>query len=186
MRLLWFLTCFWVLLPRESQGQRTLSLENAHRFKRYRFIEGDDFRFRTLDTRAWNSGTLGEIRDSSIVLVRKLSFVDEGKERTRVIRDEVRLEHIEWVYYGNQTSWDRFRRSYGGTAFIGGLALMAIAGVNAWTMDEPAESTSLQIAGGIALAGLIVRFSGKSKYRIGGRWTLRSMAPQAPLPQPIR
>ena len=182
MKMHYLLTFFtaWILLSSTLIAQKMLSLENPRRFVRYMYNEGDNFKFKIKGEKGWNEAMIEEIHDSALVLVKAFYLNDEIGKQRRVIRDIVPINDIGIVRHYPDTPYDRFRRTSGGTAVIGGISLLAIAGINSLILDDPIDPSSARIAGGIAGAGVLLLLIGKKNYRLGNKWALRVKAPLGP------
>lgn len=174
MRLLLFCLFLLIYLPLQAQEQY-LALENLRKYYRVSFRPGDEFAFKTFDSKAKFSGTLKSVNDSILVLIKTIPLEDGGTEKHE---DAVPLEEIKSVYFVKDSYWQFFRSMYGGGATIGGAFLMGIAGFNHLTDRDGTrlDTRAMGIAAGIMLSGVIVFLAGGKKYKkLGDKWRLRSI-----------
>ncbi len=172
-----FLLLLSILCSFQAYSQKVLALENPARFKRIIFKPGDYIRFGTDDSQARFSGTIESIDDSVVVIVKVVTVENEGDATNNVFRDYVPIREITKVYNPDQGWWYYFRNMYSGTAMIGGGVLILGSIFNSWVLDSPPDPSSIILASSIYASGLIVRYLGRNKYKIGKRWKLRAMEP---------
>lgn len=159
------------------QAQKVLSLENPAKFKRILFQPGDYIRFGTDDTQAKFSGLIESVDDSVVVIVKTVKIENEGDATTNVFRDYVPIREITKVYEMDRNWWFFFRNMYSGTAIIGGGALILGTIINSIILDTPPDPNSIILASSVSASGLLVRYLGRNKYKIGKKWQLRAMDP---------
>lgn len=158
-------------------GQKYLSLENPKKFKRIIFQPGDYIRFQTRDGNARYHGTIEAVYDSVVVLVKTIKMANSGDATNNVFRDYVPLHEIQAVYNGKKSYGRYFRNMYAAAATIGGGALIGITSLNTLLERGKPDQTSLIIASGLLTSGLIVRYLGRNKWKIGNQWQLHAREP---------
>ncbi len=164
-------------------AQNSLALENMQKFKRKIFRQGESFIFKIPDTKRWIEGQIGTVYDSSVVIVKSVSYYDKDIERQTVFKDEIPLPHIQYVRFPDGLNGKA--SGIGPVAFFGGLALMGVFGINKILIGDGDSSgfdgTSFVIAGGLSLTGLTLMLARNRKVKVKGNWRLRSMPPMTPL-----
>ncbi|MEM8891145.1 MAG: hypothetical protein AAGD28_24420 [Bacteroidota bacterium] len=163
------------LCSSQLSAQKVLALENAKKFKRLFFKQGDFIRIEANDSQARYSGYIESVNDSSVVLVKIVKMENEGDATNNVFRDYVPLSEIKAIYNGEKTYWHYFRNMYSGTAMVGGGVLILITSANTLLENQEPDASSILIATGILISGLAIRYIGRDKYKIGKRWKLRAM-----------
>ena len=158
-------------------SQKYLALEHNKRFKRIIFKPGDYVRFQTHDGEAKYSGIIEAVDDSTIVLVKVVQLENEDDATNNVFRDYVPIKEIRAIYNGRPSYWKYFKRMYSGTAMVGGGLLIVITALNTLLENDVPDPNSLIITSAILTSGLIVRYIGRDKYKIGKKWSLRAMEP---------
>ncbi|MDP5171048.1 MAG: hypothetical protein NWR72_12450 [Bacteroidia bacterium] len=171
-----FLLAVFFLLP-HTFSQKILALENPKKFKRIAYQPGDWIRFGTGDGNAKYSGMIEAVDDSVIVIVKTVKIENEGDATNNVFRDYVPIQEITTVYNTDRNWLYFFRNAYSGGAIVGGGALLTIGIVNAVINNQSPEPSSVIIASAISASGLLVRYLGRNKYKIGKTWKLRPMEP---------
>ncbi len=164
-------------------SQNTLALENMRKFKRVKFAQGETFIFKTESNKKWLSGQIGEVYDSSFILVKTVTYLDGDVERKTVFKDEIPMANIQYIKFPEGLNGKA--SGIGPIAFWGGIALIGIFGVNRALVGSGEEAefdgTSFIIAGGLSLTGLVLMLSRNKKVRVKGNWKLVSMPPMTPL-----
>lgn len=171
------LCLLFCLTPAIALAQKVLVLENPSRYKRIVFRPGDEIRFGTLDGNARYNGRIESVDDSVVVIVKVVRVENEGDATNNVFRDYVPIREIDVVYNGNRNWWYYFRNAYAGTAMIGGGILLGGITLNGILENQRPEPFALIFSASLSASGLLLRYAGRNKYRIGNRWQLRAMEP---------
>lgn len=158
-------------------SQKILSVENPRKFKRIMYFPGDYIRFQGKDGKSSYHGLIEAVDDSMIVLIKSIKQANSGDETTNTFRDYVPISEIGTVYNTEKTYWQYFKHMYSGTAMVAGGVLIGGTSVNTLLEQQTPKAESLLIATGILVSGLIVRYIGRDKYKIGNRWQIRAMEP---------
>lgn len=174
--------CFLILIFNvrafAQNSQKYLVLENARKYTRKVYSPGEEISFKTHDSKAKFSGRIVSVNDSVLVIVKVIKMENEGDGTNNVYKDYVPLKEIAAVYYVKDKYWRFFRGMYAGTAMIGGVGMIGIAGLNYITDSNrtPIDKKGVQIAAGLAISGaLVALFGGKNYKKLKGRWRLRAM-----------
>jgi len=165
-------------------GQKVLSLENAARFKRIIFAPGDYIRFQGQDGQAKYSGMIEEIDESFVVLVKSIVIGDQTDKTAQLYRDYVPIEEIRAVINSRPSAWRTFRNGYYATAILAGGMFIGGTTLNTMIEGSTPDPTTLVVASGFLTSGLLVRYLGRDKYKLGKRWELVVRDP-LDMPEPI-
>ncbi|MEM7369167.1 MAG: hypothetical protein AAF587_11255 [Bacteroidota bacterium] len=157
-------------------SQRILSLENPTKYKRHIFAPGDYIRFHTHDSGAKFSGIIEAIDDSVIVLVKQFRL-DREDAHPRIFRDYVPLSEIKAVYLNKPSFWGRLRHGFYRTTLVGGSVVIVGTAVNTLTGGGAPDPTFMILSTSILTSGLIVRYLGRDKFKLGKKWFLKAMEP---------
>jgi len=164
-------------------AQNSLALENMRKFKRRTFSQGETFVFKTPDTKRWIDGQIGTVYDSSVMIVKSISYYDGDIERQTVFKDEIPLSRIQYVRFPDGLNGNA--SGIGPVACWGGLALIGVFGVNKLLIGDGDsagfDGSSFIIAGGLSLTGLTLMLARNRKVKVKGNWRLRTMPPMTPL-----
>jgi hypothetical protein len=166
-------------------GQKVLSLENATRFKRIIFEPGDYIRFQGQDGQAKYSGVIESIDESFVVLVKAVVIDDHQADKTaQLYRDYVPVAEIRAVINSRPSPWRTFRNGYYATAILAGGVFIGGTTLNTMIEGSSPDPTTLVVASSLLTSGLLVRYLGRDKYKLGKRWELVVRDP-LDMPEPI-
>ncbi|MEZ4827236.1 MAG: hypothetical protein R3C61_13310 [Bacteroidia bacterium] len=159
--------------------QKILAVENVNKLKRIKYFPGDYIRFQGKDGDAKYYGIIESVDDSMVVLIKSVKFANAGDETNTLYRDYVPLSEIGTVYNTEKTYWRYFKNMYSATAMISGGVLIGGTSLNTLLENDTPDPQSIMIATGILFSGLIVRYIGRDKYKVGGnhKWQVRAMEP---------
>lgn len=178
MRLLCFLAASLAfLLSSWAQSSDSLSLslalENRRSGKQMVFEPGDLISIQLEGRDSKLIGTIEEVTDSQLVLIKRVELSTHGAEEYQLFRYHVRLSRIAVVYFTPSPGWRKFRRSYSATSLAGGGLIIGGATINTIVNDVTPKLSDLILSGGILVSGLALRYLGRDCYRLGKRWHLR-------------
>lgn len=159
-----------------ATGQMVLSLQNAKRYQRVYFAPGDLIRFRMTDSRANFRGRILELNDSLMVITSALRLESEGDITQRVSKDYVRLNDIERVYARPSNAYGaRFASASAGALLGGGLLYSVLIPLDQLAGGEPFVLRRFLLGPALMGAGMLMRLTIRSHYKVGRRWQLRPM-----------
>lgn len=162
-------------IPLMSQ-QKVLSLENPTKYKRYIFAPGEYIRFQTHDSNAKYDGIIESLDDSVIVLVKQFRL-NKDDRHPRIFRDYVPLKEIKAVYLNEPSFWRRLRYGFYRTTLVGGSVVISGTVVNTLTGGGAPDPLFLILSSSILTSGLIVRYLGRDKFKLGKKWFLKAKEP---------
>ncbi|MEZ4777442.1 MAG: hypothetical protein R3D00_29975 [Bacteroidia bacterium] len=173
------LVCSFFLVAFTGYSQKILALENVNKLKRIKYFPGDYIRFQGRDGDAKYYGIIESVDDSMLVLIKTVKYANSGDETNTTYKDYVPIREIGVVYNTEKTYWQYFKNMYSATAMVSGGVLIGGTSINTLLENDMPDPQSLLIATGILFSGLIVRYIGRDKYKVGGdrRWQVRAMEP---------
>ena len=125
-----------------------------------------------------------EIDESFVVLVKSIVIDDQTDKTAQLYRDYVPIHEIRAVINSRPSPWRTFRNGYYATAILAGGMFIGGTTLNTMIEGSAPDPTTLVVASGFLTSGLLVRYLGRDKYKLGKRWELVVRDP-LDMPEPI-
>lgn len=154
------------MLATQVLGQRFLSVENMHRFKRFRFYPGDEIRLKLKNERYKFRSEIISVQPDTMLVV------DRYDQKVTIP-----LKEIGAVYYIKPGSGANLVRLLGGAMMAYGVLWAAVRGINAPGQgDYPVyRINDLIVNGSIFVVGAAITLGNRGKRHIGKRWQVTTL-----------
>lgn len=158
-------------------GQNAIALENSKRAKRIIFYPGDLIRFKTTYSDQDFHGIIEGLNDSTLILVNLASADRDRTDQSHpYTRNFVPLADIKIVFPPYKTGWDKFRNLYYGSTMAGGSLTVTGSVIHSFIENQVPDLEGLAIVSGLMTSGLLLKYLGRNKYKVGKRWKLRAFS----------
>jgi len=154
-------------------GQNTLELAHRKKGKVDTYELGTSLKLQC----AWQSskvmGELTRIEPDYFVLTREVALDPRDPENLTQYHERIAMDDVVFLYPEPNLHLRKFQRTYSMGAMVVGSLMIGGSIAEAMMNENPPKLTHIGIASGILFSGLVVRYFGRQKIRLGKKWRLR-------------